>query len=692
MRSKTVVILIGLLVLASGLPAAARPAQVQSLKPRELPEVYYRWLEEEVVYIISPVEREVFLKLRNDRERDLFIEAFWKHRDTNPATEENEYRQEHYRRISYANHFYGRTTPKPGWMTDRGRIYIILGEPNDVQRFEARSETHAAEIWFYQNQMEKGLPPAFNVVFYQKRGFGDYLLYSPAADGPMAFMPTYEGDPVDFRAAYEELLDRSPDLAYVSMSLIPGEGSAFLGRPSLASQHLLQQVGTAGWKSVQEQYARKFLDYKDVVEVEYSANYLDSDSLVRVYQAPNGLTFVHYALEPARLSVAEYEGRFYTTLRVNGTLTAEDGRLAYQFEKALTPQFDREQLDLVQRQPFIVHDMFPVVPGSYRLSILVKNEVSKEFTTLEHNLTVLDRQTGVRLMPLLLAYKAAPASPAADRLRPFHLAGNQLYPQPNRIFVRSDSLEIVFQVLDLPQEVRNEGEFVFTFLQGDQVFRAFRRPLSAYPSAPEFLESVSLEDFPPAHYTVTVGLDFRGKRVVSVSEPFDVTHRESIPRPWVYAKVQPGADDASHRYSLGLQLLNLDRLEEAKVLLERAVAAQPDSWEYALALSQACLAMRDYARVESLLDPFLKGEKAARYEIYVILAKALKESGRLERAVEVLSAAVSHYGVNTALLNPMGECYLGLGRKDEARVVWEKSLELSPDQPALKRSLEGLKE
>jgi len=103
-----------------------------------LPEGYKKWLDEEVVYIISSLEREVFLKLRSDRERDLFIEAFWKHRDPTPNSTDNEFKTEHYRRINYANHFLGREAPKPGWMTARGRIYIILGEPNDIQRLQGQ--------------------------------------------------------------------------------------------------------------------------------------------------------------------------------------------------------------------------------------------------------------------------------------------------------------------------------------------------------------------------------------------------------------------------------------------------------------------------------------------------------------------------------------------------------------------------
>ncbi len=152
----------------------------------DLPPQFQKWLAEEVIYIITRTEKDVFLKLTSDRERDLFIEAFWKHRDPTPDTPENEFKTEHYRRIKTANHLFGRQGPRPGWKTDRGRIYIILGEPNDIQRFEGKTQTYPAEAWFYQDQTKLGLPPGFHIVFFQAGGIGESKLYSPARDGPQA--------------------------------------------------------------------------------------------------------------------------------------------------------------------------------------------------------------------------------------------------------------------------------------------------------------------------------------------------------------------------------------------------------------------------------------------------------------------------------------------------------------------------
>jgi GWxTD domain-containing protein len=96
---------------------------------KKLTPEHRKWLEEDAVYIITDREKEVFLSLGAAEQRNWFIEAFWERRDPNPATLENEFKIEHYRRIAHANKYFSRDAPRPGWQTDRGRFYIILGEP-----------------------------------------------------------------------------------------------------------------------------------------------------------------------------------------------------------------------------------------------------------------------------------------------------------------------------------------------------------------------------------------------------------------------------------------------------------------------------------------------------------------------------------------------------------------------------------
>jgi len=155
-------------------------SEQESQKP-ELKKKYHTWLQE-VEYIISQVERKAFSQLQTDEQRDRFIDAFWRFRDPTPGTSKNEFKEEHYRRLEYANTQLGRDTPRPGWMTDQGRVYILLGEPISIGRFPQETTTFPMEIWFYEGDIKKGLPPHFNLLFYKRGGVGEYRLYSPFAD------------------------------------------------------------------------------------------------------------------------------------------------------------------------------------------------------------------------------------------------------------------------------------------------------------------------------------------------------------------------------------------------------------------------------------------------------------------------------------------------------------------------------
>lgn len=110
--------------------AAAFAASLQTT-PKEAPMPWKLWLDEDVAYLITPEERRGFINLQSDQEREQFIEHFWLRRDPTPETDENEFMEEHYRRIAYANEHYA--AHAPGWKSDRGRIYITYGPPDEIE-------------------------------------------------------------------------------------------------------------------------------------------------------------------------------------------------------------------------------------------------------------------------------------------------------------------------------------------------------------------------------------------------------------------------------------------------------------------------------------------------------------------------------------------------------------------------------
>jgi GWxTD domain-containing protein len=124
-------------------------------------------LNEDVLYIITPQERKAFLLLSSDAQRERFIEEFWKRRNPNPASGDNGYRAEHYRRFAYANQNFGNGKVL-GWKTDRGRIYITLGQPDEIQK------TPTGEVWFYRHLSGSG--NNVEIVFVNDPDTGDLRL------------------------------------------------------------------------------------------------------------------------------------------------------------------------------------------------------------------------------------------------------------------------------------------------------------------------------------------------------------------------------------------------------------------------------------------------------------------------------------------------------------------------------------
>ncbi len=670
--------------------ASISVAGLASADLNTLPKRYQAWLDEEVVYIITSVEKDVFLKLPSDRERDAFIEAFWKHRDPTPDSDTNEFKIEHYRRIAHAVKSLGLEAPVPGWKTDRGRIYITLGEPTDIERFQGKSEIYNCEAWFYQGKDEMGLPPAFYLLFFQKSGVGAYRLYSPAGDGPMALIAGYTDTGADYARSYEALVAVDTHLASLSLALIPGEQSAYSGRPSLVSDMMIQQIQAAPQKLVRDTYARKFLDYKDRVDVEYTANYLESEVLLKVVQDPSGVSFIQYSLEPQRLSMNEFQGKYYTTLALNGVISTPEGKRVYQFDKKAAIEMTQAEMTERKSLPFNIHDLFPLVPGDYVFSILLKNEVSKEFTSFESPVHVPAAGTGVRISSPLLAYQSLPVPAGPPRVRPFLLAGNQMLGQPGRIFLQKDTLFVAFQLLGLNGDLASRGTLRYAFAQDDQPFKEIVRKTAGYAALPDVVEPCPLSAFPPAHYRLRISFLVDGLEKAFAMDEFDVTPRESMPRPWFYSKVLPGISDPMYSRLIGRQLMNLGRFVEAKTILEPLFGRSPNE-DLAIELSRVYLALREFDRVDPLLAPYLVEEQTAKYESFVLAGRANQIAGRFARAITLYEAAAARFGTSVILLNAIGESHFGSGNKHEALAAWGKSLSLSPDQPALQKRIDALK-
>jgi GWxTD domain-containing protein len=146
------VVVAGLIVIvcALGLTHAKAAPQTPASATNETP--YTKWLNEDVAYIIRDDERAAFKRLESDPEREKFIEQFWLRRDPTPNTQENELKTEHYRRIAYTNDRFGTSSGFPGWKTDRGRVYIMYGPPDEIETHPSsnNSKGFPYEEWKYK--------------------------------------------------------------------------------------------------------------------------------------------------------------------------------------------------------------------------------------------------------------------------------------------------------------------------------------------------------------------------------------------------------------------------------------------------------------------------------------------------------------------------------------------------------------
>src|SRR6266581_8940612 len=158
--------------------------KTRNVRP-ELKKAYKDWLDKDVAYIITDDERKAFKKLETDDERERFIEEFWRRRDPDPDTDENEYREEYYERIAYANEHYA--SGIPGWKTDRGRIYIMWGKPDETESHPSggaynresyegggSTSTYPFERWFYRYL--PGVGSGVEIEFVDPTGSGEYRI------------------------------------------------------------------------------------------------------------------------------------------------------------------------------------------------------------------------------------------------------------------------------------------------------------------------------------------------------------------------------------------------------------------------------------------------------------------------------------------------------------------------------------
>ncbi len=373
-------------------PMTEKERKAKAKKQRdELATPYKKWLNEDVAYIISDEERSAFKKLNNDEERETFIENFWLRRDPSPDTEENEFKEEHYRRIAYANEHYA--SGIPGWKTDRGRIYITFGPPDEI-------EDHSSG-GFYERPPEEGGGETSTFPFQQWRyryieGIGNNIIIE-FVDPTMSGEFRMTSDPSEKDAllyvpgaglTLMEQLGMSDKTARFNNTDGTHLGVPFGGQPeSMNEFNRIEQFA-----KLQKAPPIKFHDLESEVLSKISYNQLPMKVRVDYFPVTDAsvMTTITVQFDYKDLQFKSKDGVQKAEMEILGTLTTmTHRRVATPFDDPVSIPIAPSMLAAATAQGKAIYQKaIPLQPGQYRLNVTAKDVVAGNVALESKLLTV----------------------------------------------------------------------------------------------------------------------------------------------------------------------------------------------------------------------------------------------------------------------------------------------------------------
>jgi GWxTD domain-containing protein len=366
-----------------------KKANAKALK-QELGSTYKKWLNEDVRWIITDEELSAFKQLSNDEERDQFIEQFWLRRDPTPDTEENEYKEEHYRRIAYANEHYA--AGKAGWRTDRGRIYIVFGPPDEIEAHPSGGQ--------YNRPMEEGGGETSTYPFETWRyryieGLGD-----KGQEVMIEFVDTCMcGD-------YHMTIDPNEKDALLH---VPGAGLTQYEQMGMANKaDRIAGIGSAGQNGITGQQSTKqfdkldlmaklntapkvkFKDLEEVVSHKINVNLMPFDIRTDFVRITGDTVLVPVTIQVKNkdITFVSKEGIQRGTVNIFGRVTGLTGKIAQTFEDSVQIDVPNELLEKTQEHQSLYWKALPLRPGRYRFDVVVKDVNGDRVGTWSHGVAV----------------------------------------------------------------------------------------------------------------------------------------------------------------------------------------------------------------------------------------------------------------------------------------------------------------
>jgi GWxTD domain-containing protein len=344
----------------------------KSLK-QELGKTYKKWLDEDVRWIISDEERAAFKQLSNDEERDQFIEGFWQRRDPTPDTVENEFKEEHYARIAYANEHFAAGIP--GWKSDRGRMYIMYGKPDEIEshpsggQYERPMEegggstsTFPFEQWRYRYL--EGVGQEVIIEFVDTCMCGDYHMTMDRSEKDALLMTPGGG-----LTQYEQMgMARKADRFNGGLERL-GKGPFSNDLQTKQFERLEQ------WAKLNKPPTVKFKDLEEIVSHKISVNLMPFDVRADFVRVTGDTVLVPVTIQVKNRDVTfvNKDGVQRGTINIFGRVTTLTGRIAQTFEDTVQMDIPAELLPKETENSHVYWKALPLRPGRYRFDIVVKD-------------------------------------------------------------------------------------------------------------------------------------------------------------------------------------------------------------------------------------------------------------------------------------------------------------------------------
>jgi GWxTD domain-containing protein len=353
-----------------------RRAQQKQLQKEIMGETYKKWLDVDVRWIITPDEAKAFKTLSNNEERDQFIEQFWQRRNPNPDSEENDFKEEHYRRIAYANEHF--PAGKPGWMTDRGHIYIAYGPPDEKEEHPSggsydrplnegggTTSTYPFELWTYRYL--EGIGNNINIEFVDTCMCGDFHMTLDRSEKDALAHVSGAG-----QTLYEQM-GMSTRQQRFQGSGIESLGNGPMGAMENAKQ--FDRISDAAKLMAPPPVKFKDMEQYLVTHKVLTGPVFPFDVRTDYVKVTNDTILVPVTVQIRNRDVTYQDKNGVSRGPVNilGRVTTISGRIAQTFEDTVDNPYPTELRDAKMQTSEIYWKALPLRPGTYRLDVVIKD-------------------------------------------------------------------------------------------------------------------------------------------------------------------------------------------------------------------------------------------------------------------------------------------------------------------------------